>query len=478
MSALNPVAVDAMLELLFVQFQEHRWQTKLAAVRLFASLASANTKAVTFNLPKVVRALMEVSQDPKPQIKETALAALKSCVQVIDNPDVIPVLDAVISANLNPETESESCLDRLVATTYVNNVDKATLSVIVPILLRGLRVRGNVIMQRKAAIVMDTMCKLVKDPEEIAPFVGEVIPDLTRNAEEIAIPEVRERTAEALNTVKVAMGEALTTAVQCDKVEVEAVLSEQISGNAYNSDEVSQWVAQVCTPFFKDARPRANEMVVPYLLAIMSEAEAIINGEKFLETGAAKFGAGQEEEVVEDHDDLAVLCDCKFSLAYGNRVLLHNTHLRLKRGKCYGLIGPNGAGKSTLMRSIAAGVVEGFPKEIRSVYVECDVSAADADYICWEFIHKDPLIQEMGKTKEQVIDMMRSCTFDDKLIYGPVGSLSGGWRMRLALSRAMLKEPELLLLDEPTNHVDVHGVAWLTKYVQELSDKQISSMKS
>jgi elongation factor 3 len=340
MSALNPVAVDAMLEMLFVQFQEHRWQTKLAAVRLFSALAESDPKAITFNLPKVVRALMEVSQDPKPQIKETALVALKSCVQVIDNPDIIPVLDAVISANLNPETEGESCLDRLVATTYVNNVDKATLSVIVPILMRGLRVRGNVIMQRKAAIVMDTMCKLVKDPEEIAPFAEEVLPDLTRNAEEIAIPEVRERTAEALNTVKVAMGDMAANAVACDPVEVEAVLSEQISGNAYNSDEVSQWASQVCTPFFKDCRPRTNEMVVPYLKAIMSEAEAIINGEKFLETGATKFGAGQEEEVVEDHDDLAVLCDCMFSLAYGNRVLLHNTKLKLKRGKCYGLIGP------------------------------------------------------------------------------------------------------------------------------------------
>jgi len=86
------------------------------------------------------------------------------------------------------------------------------------------------------------------------------------------------------------------------------------------------------------------------------------------------------------------------------------------------------------------------------------------------------MIQAMGKTKEQVIEMMRSCTFSDTLIFGPVGSLSGGWRMRLALSRAMLKEPELLLLDEPTNHVDVHGVAWLTKYVQDLSGKQISSM--
>merc|ERR1719230_2184798 len=209
----------------------------------------------------------------------------------------------------------------------------------------------------------------------------------------------------------------------------------------------------------------------------MTEAEAIVNGEeKFLEVASEKFGAGVEEVVEEEHDDLEVLCDCEFSLAYGNRVLLHNTRLKLKKGKCYGLIGPNGAGKSTLMRSIAADLVEGFPKEIRSVYVECDVSATDADRICWEFIHADPMIQSMGKTNEEVIDMMRSCTFTDKLIFGPVGSLSGGWRMRLALSRAMLKEPELLLLDEPTNHVDVHGVAWLTKYIQDLSDKKISSM--
>ena len=42
--------------------------------------------------------------------------------------------------------------------------------------------------------------------------------------------------------------------------------------------------------------------------------------------------------------------------------------------------------------------------------------------------------------------------------------------------RDRLKEPELLLLDEPTNHVDVHGVAWLTKYINDLSDKKISSM--
>merc|ERR1719230_647469 len=318
------------------------------------------------------------------------------------------------------------------------------------------------------------MFKLVNNPADVQFWSKDLMYELTKLAEEIAVPEIREKCAEALNTVKVTLGEYETAKIDCSPVEVEALIAEILTGNAYKSDDVTQWVSQVTAPLFKAARPRSMEMVVPYLRAIVSEAEAIINAEKFLEVSAEKFGAGVEEEVQEDHDDLAVLCDCKFSLAYGNRVLLHNTKLKLKRGKCYGLIGPNGAGKSTLMRSIAADLVEGFPKEIRSVYVECDVSATDADKICWKFIQEDPMLTD--KTEEEVVGMMRSCSFEDVLIYGPVGSLSGGWRMRLALSRAMLKNPELLLLDEPTNHVDVHGVAWLTKYVQGLSDKKISSM--
>merc|ERR1719217_1824959 len=443
---------------------------------MFTELAKAAPKSVSASLPVIVVKLMEVAQDPKPAIKEEAVKALKQCCSVIDNADVAPLIDTVISANMNPDTEGESCLDRLVATTYVSAVDEPTLSIIMPVLMRGLRVKGNVTMVRKAAVVVDTMFKLVNNPADIGYFAPELISELTKCADEIAMPEVREKCAEALNTVKVTLGEFETVKVECSPVEVDAILSEILTGNAYKSDEVSMWVSQVTAPLFATGRPRHNDMVIPYLRALVSEAESIVLGEKFLEVATAKFGAGQEEEEEADTDDLEVLCDCSFSLAYGNRVLLHNTRLKLKRGKCYGLIGPNGAGKSTLMRSIAADLVEGFPKEIRSVYVECDVSATDADKICWEFIHADPMIQQLGKTKEQVIDMMRSCTFTDTLIFGPVGSLSGGWRMRLALSRAMLKEPELLLLDEPTNHVDVHGVAWLTKYVQELSGKNISSM--
>merc|ERR1719191_1235296 len=164
---------------------------------MFAELARTSTKAVVQQLPAIVIKLMEVSQDPKAAIKEEAVAALKQCCSVIDNADVYPLIDTVISANMNPDAEGESCLDKLVATTYVSAVDEPTLSIIIPVLLRGLRVKGNVNMVRKAAVVIDTMFKLVNNPADISAFAPEIIPDLKKNAEEIAIPEIREKNSEA-----------------------------------------------------------------------------------------------------------------------------------------------------------------------------------------------------------------------------------------------------------------------------------------
>ena len=62
---------------------------------------------------------------------------------MISNADVLPLVDDVIAANMDPEALSESCLDKLVATTYVSNVDEPTLSIIVPVLMRGLRYKSQ-----------------------------------------------------------------------------------------------------------------------------------------------------------------------------------------------------------------------------------------------------------------------------------------------------------------------------------------------
>merc|ERR1719261_237744 len=75
---------------------------------------------------------------------------------------------------MNPDAEGETCLDKLVSTTYVSAVDEPTLSIIMPVLMRGLRVKGNVNMVRKAAVVIDTMFKLVNNPADISEFAPDV----------------------------------------------------------------------------------------------------------------------------------------------------------------------------------------------------------------------------------------------------------------------------------------------------------------
>ncbi len=59
------------------------------------------------------------------------------------------------------------------------------------------------------------------------------------------------------------------------------------------------------------------------------------------------------------------------------------------------------------------------------------------------------------------MSQLREVGFTDELLAKGVAALSGGWKMKLALVRAMLQKADILLLDEPTNHLDVHNVAWL-----------------
>lgn len=187
----------------------------------------------------------------------------------------------------------------------------------------------------------------------------------------------------------------------------------------------------------------------------------------------------QEAELKKDDDEEGEdLCKCDFSLAYGAKILLNNTYLHLKRGKRYGLCGPNGCGKSTLMRAISKGQVEGFPppEELKTVYVEHDLDDSEieltvAEYLVQWFENNDPKI---GVNKDTVEEQLTGVGFSDELKARSVGALSGGWKMKLALSRAILMKADIFLLDEPTNHLDVANVKWLMDYLCSMTS--ISSM--
>ena len=75
-----------------------------------------------------------------------------------------------------------------------------------------------------------------------------------------------------------------------------------------------------------------------------------------------------------------------------------------------------------------------------------------------------------GQSREEVVRVLQSVGFTDELLLKPISALSGGWKMKVALARAMLMKADILLLDEPTNHLDVKNVAWLEGYLNSLTE--------
>lgn len=106
------------------------------------------------------------------------------------------------------------------------------------------------------------------------------------------------------------------------------------------------------------------------------------------------------------------------------------------------------------MRSIANGALEGFPdpSEVRTVFVEADILGELSHLTCIDYIMADERLK--GCNREQVLKVMNSVGFveDGKAKPShPVSTLSGGWRMKLAMARAMLQNADILLLDEPVS---------------------------
>lgn len=112
-----------------------------------------------------------------------------------------------------------------------------------------------------------------------------------------------------------------------------------------------------------------------------------------------------------------------------------------------------GVGKSTLMRAISNGQLEGFPPpdQLRTVYVEHDIQSDLADLNVVEYIFADPALASSDKA--EVVKTLASVGFTDAMQAGRVTALSGGWKMKLALARAMLLRADILLLDEPTSEL-------------------------
>ncbi|MGE3803559.1 MAG: ABC-F family ATP-binding cassette domain-containing protein [Gemmataceae bacterium] len=154
-----------------------------------------------------------------------------------------------------------------------------------------------------------------------------------------------------------------------------------------------------------------------------------------------------------------------------NKPLFAGISLDLRAGERVGLIGPNGAGKSTLLRILAGGELPdaGNVAPRRTARIEY-LPQADtfAPGLSIQQVMLDALADDDAEEHERQTRISIMLTkFGFAAADQRVETLSGGWRKRLALARALVRQPDLVLLDEPTNHLDLEGILWLEDQLQQ-----------
>ncbi|KAI8626334.1 ABC transporter ATP-binding protein ARB1 [Xylariaceae sp. FL1651] len=184
------------------------------------------------------------------------------------------------------------------------------------------------------------------------------------------------------------------------------------------------------------------------------------------------------------------------SLTFHGRVLLSETDLELTFGRRYGLLGENGCGKSTLLKAIAEREYP-IPEHIDIYLLNTGAPPSDLGALEWVVKEAEKEMERLDKLAEQILeeqgpddpilmdiyehmDKMDPSTFATRAsliltglgfnkvtIHKKTKDMSGGWRMRVALAKALFVKPSLLLLDDPTAHLDLEACVWLEEYLKK-----------
>lgn len=466
-----------------------KWRVKVGVLDAFRSFVTSARDAVAAELGTVLPKVEAAMHDTKQEVSSAAIKCATSLCTTLANPDLAPHTPMLVKCMANPDSVP-ACIKALSSTTFVAEVTAPALAVLVPLLLRALNDRSMEV-QRRTVVVVDNLVKLVRNPKVAAVYLSPLVDGVEKIAKGAAFPEVRVFGETALETLLKSGASSSGPPAEHRDVEKQTAdaltllrnllpqkPADYLSQKSYFPEDSLKFVASLVADLVhsRNYSDKAvwNRCVSIYMKPWFGDEKAAA----FTETvrsnlhavDKSKYAVTQESS----SDEGELLCDTLFSLAYGALLLLSHTTLRLIRGRRYGILGTNGSGKSTLMRQLRDGKVENFPSQdqLRCVMVEHSLQGEDGSLSVLDFIAADKALQ--GVPRSKIRDQLTEVGFDDARQADVVGGLSGGWKMKLELARAMLYNADLLLLDEPTNHLDRASVKWLEEYLK--SQKNVTCL--
>ncbi|KAF8606113.1 hypothetical protein BDV93DRAFT_520970 [Ceratobasidium sp. AG-I] len=493
-----------------------KWKTKvgaLDAVRRWVedkSKKADRAEYVAAELGRVLPTIENAMHDTKSEVSNAANKCATALCGAVPNPDLTKHIPALVQAMASP-ANVPATIKAMSNTTFVAEVTAPSLAVLVPLLARALNDRSPETL-RRASIITTNIVKLVRDPAVAAKYLGPLSDAVSKVASGAAFPEVRAFAQEAEGVLKAAGGVSAHGEGDEEGEKVNGKVNGEKKEEEENADGLDEdvfvvivksmprgWIVKpkfelpgqrvqvhasqrTCLAFastmgaelVRAGRIRAYDVEkAVWGRCVGTYIEGWVRSDEG-EKSKGKEGKGEGwdvAQVVRNHYwDLEkvrtwLVWTALFSLAYGALLLLSHTTLRLVRGRRYGICAGNGSGKSTLLRALRDGKVENFPpqSELRAVMVEHALQGEDGSLSILDFIARDP--QLAGIDRDTIAAQLREVGFDDDRQTHTVGSLSGGWKMKLELARAMLYKADLLMLDEPTNHLDRTSVKWLEDYL-------------